>query len=800
MKLEEYFGKNSRALTQLDVFVQIMELYAYEGKGRGCISSENYRAGYVETETKSIGGEVRYANISFVGEACDENIHAVPKVSVDSSEEEREKGDVFCLGLLMQKLRGREIPPLFQAETLLNMIEEGEPRPFLNVKAGAGSSEEESAICSLISCMTDLNAGTRPNMTECLAIAAGTRNGKAIIRLIEKGTFAEKRDIELVLKTPMTKWHPDERYEIGGKSYIPTDPDSIIEIPYRVFDERVINTYIVQEKVGYPERWPVAVLADRLCLGIDFGTWTSSVSFVNADGLTEDLEFDGENHTPTAVLYLERDRCVFGREALAMAKDHPAALVNCFKRRIETNEVFECTAVNGEKVSEHYFGIAERFLSFLYGECRKKFGSEMDTASVTMTIPACYDAGMRTAIKEAAGRAGFVPEPLTEPEAAAVFFGMCNNCSGKIIILDIGGGTTDLCLLTCWQSENSFPEIKVQYIGGDEQLGGVDFTDIVSDKMLGDMLRREYDLDLSTREASGLDSLFYYENRQKLRETAENVKISLSSADETEAVLTLRFPGGNSRRIAFPCRRKRFEALINLKITEIKKQIKNCIFSNGLGPSDVAAVILVGGTSTVPAVRRMVGDLFSGTECRVHYVDYPTVVSRGAAVYSNERCVGENSRQCLKETNYDIGIVNNVPFSRREIFTCLIVAGTPFNEQVLEIKTECRLTQEEKDGNFCRMILYRRPKEYQHVESPLDADGDVIRKIGALYVPKLPENFDKENGTVLFHMIIDPQECITANALFYNYKNNKKGVAEREFAEIGRAAFVPLNGDLDSFI
>ena len=800
MKLEEYFSKNSRALTQLDVFVQIMELYVYEGKGHGCISSESYTAEYADTETKSADGEVRYANISFSGEVRDDSIYAVPSISADASEEEREKGNVFCLGLLMQKLRGREIAPLIQAEMLLNMVEENEPRPFLNVKAAEGSSEEESSICALISRMTDLNTGTRPDMSECLAIAAGVRDGRAVIRLVEKGTFAEKQDIQVVLRTPLTKWRPAESYEIGGKRYIPVDPDSVIDIMYRIYNERVINVYIVQEKVEYPERWPMSVLADRLCIGIDFGTWTSSVSFVNESGLTEDVEFDGENHTPTAVLYLERDKCVFGREALAMAKEYPVALVNCFKRRIESNEIFECTAVNGDKVSEHYFDIAKRFISFLYEECCRKFGAVLDTANVTLTVPACYDAGMKTALKEIAGKAGFDPEPLTEPEAAAVFFGMRNSCSGKMIILDIGGGTTDICLLTCTQGENSFPEIKVQYIGGDEQLGGVDLTDIISDKMLGDMLRRDHDLDMSTREASGLDTLFYEENRRKLKETAENIKISLSSTDEANADVTLRFPGGSSRRIVLPCRRKRFESLINLKIMEIKKQIKNCIFSNGLGPSEITAVILVGGTSSVPAVRRMAGDLFSNTECQVHYVDYSTVVSRGAAVYSNERCVGGNSRQCLKETNYDIGTVNNVPFSRREIFTCLIAAGTPFNEQVLEIKTECRLTQEEKDGNFCKMILYRRPKEYQHVESPLDADGDVIRKIGVLYVPKLPENFDKENGTVLFHMIVDPQECITANALFYNYKKNKKGVTERGFVEIGRAAFVPLNGELDGLI
>ena len=799
MKLEEYFSRNSRALTQLDVFVQIMELYVYEGKGGGCIALDNYSAEYVEKEMEGNTDEIRFADISFVGGAHEDNIYAVPEVSSDASAIEREKGDVFCLGLLMQKLRGRVIPPLFQAETLLNMVE-NEPYPFLNIIAGTGSSEEESTICSLITRMTDLNVNSRPDMTECLTLAASACNGRAVIRLVEKGTLSEKQDIEIDLRSPMTKWRPAEMYEIDGKRYIPNEPDKITEIRYRIYSDRIINIYITQEKVEYPERWPVAVMADRLCLGIDFGTWTSSVSFVNDKGLSEDVMFDGENHTPTAILYLERDKCVFGREALEMAKKYPAALANCFKRRIETNEICECTAANGEKVSEHYFKMAERFLAFIFRECRKKFGFALDYASVTLTIPACYDAGMRTAIKEAAKRAGFVPEPLTEPEAAAIFFGMRNSCGGKIVILDIGGGTTDICLLTCIQKERNYPEIKVQYIGGAGQLGGVDFTDIVADKMLSDILRRDYDLDLSSCEASGLDPLFYEENRRKLKEAAEAIKISLSSVDKAIASLTLRFPQGNSRQIGFECRRKRFESLINLKITELKKQIKNCIFSNGIGPSEVSDLILTGGASAIPAVRRMANDMFNGTECRVHYVDYTTVVSRGAAIYSNERCVGENNRQCLNETNYDIGTVNNVPFSRREIFTCLVAAGTPFNGDPVETKFECRLTEEEKNGNFCKMMLYRRPKGYQHVESPLDADGDVIRRIGTLYIPQLPDCFEKENGTVVFHIIIDPQECIISDALFYNIRKDKKGGTEREFVELGRPVFVPLNEELDSYI
>lgn len=799
MTLEEYFVSNSRAYTQLDVFVQIMELYIYEGNGHGCISSAEYSAEY-STDTEDDGRGVRYAEISFTEAVRDHAIYAVPEVGDDASDAEKEKGDVFCLGILMQKLRKKEIPELFEAELCLNRVEDGKPLPFLDVQACPGSSEEESTICKLISCMTDLNVNTRPSMTECLAIAAASRNGRAVIRLVEKGTFAEKKDIELVLDAPLTKWRPDESYEIGGRLYIPVDPDSVTEIRYRVYERRIINIYIVNEKVEYPERWPVEVLSDKLCIGIDFGTWTSSVSFVNDKGLTEDMIFDNENHTPTAMLYLERDKCIFGREALAMAKKYPYALANCFKRCIEANEVFECTAVNGEKVRERYFKILERFLSFLYGECKKKFGPALDTASVTLTIPACYDAGMKTAIKEAASKAGFVPEPLTEPEAAAIFFGMRNNCNGKIMIFDIGGGTTDVCILDCKQREQKYPEIKVQYVGGAGQLGGADFTNIVAEKMLSETLRRDYDFDMSTLESSRLDPLSYDENRRKLNEAAENIKITLSSLENAEASVLLRFPQGSSHQINFECRRKRLESLMSIKITELKKQIKSCIFSSSLVLSDISDLILIGGASAVPAIRRMVDNLFSDTECRVHYVDYQTVVSRGAAIYSNEMSVERNKRQCLSETTYDIGTVNNVPFSRREIFTCLVAAGTPFKGVPIEIKPECKLTEEEKSGNYCKMILYRRPKGYQNIESPLDADGDVIRRIGTLFVPNLPDGFDKEHGTVVFHVIIDPQEYIISNALFYNYRKNKNGTVEREFVELGRPVFMPLNEEIDSHI
>ena len=796
MELREFFREEVHSSARLDAFIQIMELYVLDGKGVGCVCPESYAAELPEDAGETSLTRVKYGEVSFAREARSESIFPVPR------SENGEKGDVFCLGVMMHDLCRGKVTDLQNALLCVNMAEPGEPFPFLAPAAPETASAEEKKLCELIALMTDLNVKTRPTMSECLDIAVKGRTVSASVRLIDKNTMRELKTISAALDRPLTEWLPEERYDIGGRGYLPLLPGVPAQIRFRLCGGMTCDVVLVRERYDHPERMPVPRLADDLCVGIDLGTWSSSVSFVGENGLTEDADFtgSGEGFIPTAMLYLEKDKCLFGVEAKAASAKYPAAYADCFKRRIETNEFFRCTAVNGDEAGDHYDKMAERFLRYLKGLCEERFGERFGNAQVTLTVPACYDAGMKTTLLNAAQRAGLSPAVITEPEAAAVYFGMRSDCKGNLIVLDIGGGTTDVCLLECSSDGSGMPQVSSRYITGAGQLGGIDLTAVIADKMLGETLRRKYDLDMSSQAASKLPTEYYTENRRRLLDAAESIKLALSENDRETASVELWFADtGGYRSVEFVCKRRQYEVLTAPMIKELSSQVRKCIAANGLNLDMISDLILTGGASATPAIRAMAEDMFAGRDCRVHYVSHRTAVSRGAAVYSNEISSDSGSAKCLSETNCDIGTVFAPPFSGREIFSCLIPAGKPFNGAPLTADFECSLTSEEQREGYCKVVLFRRPRDFSHVESPFDADGgDMIKMTGTLCVPQLPPEFDRESGRARFRVTLDPQECITCDVDFYNMIPGRGGRKEKTLVSQARAVFIPLGGTRES--
>ena len=104
---------------------------------------------------------------------------------------------------------------------------------------------------------------------------------------------------------------------------------------------------LISEDIDTSEGCKVNQLSEKLSLGIDFGTWSSSVSYIDENGNAVDLLIDGKPVFPSVICYLSKDECLFGNKAAQMLNEYPSAFAECFKRRIENNDTFTVTAVNG---------------------------------------------------------------------------------------------------------------------------------------------------------------------------------------------------------------------------------------------------------------------------------------------------------------------------------------------------------------------------------------------------------------------------------------------------------------------
>lgn len=787
MELVQWVEKNGKYERSIaDIAAQIIMAYLYSGHGKGCIALQNYSAEDCKFADKE--SRTKYCDVSFTANVSgyDENIYPVPDTG------DAEAGDVFCLGLMLYRIFTGSYCDLIDAQFMLNMDMDG---PFEYIKVPENS--QNSFIWKLISAMSDLNTATRPTMLRCLEMIIGEYSGSCRITFTEKSTLKKLgEDVILPLREAVTEFAVEEHYSFGKKGYLP-EKKGTLHIPYRAAEGSEYRIMLISEDIDTSESCKVNQLSEKLSLGIDFGTWSSSISYIDENGKSVDLLIDGQPVFPSVICYLSKDSCLFGNAAAEKLNEYPAASAECFKRRIENNDSFTVTAVNGEVIELYYFDAAVKFFGFIADKCNEHFGERMNDASIVVTVPACYDAGMKTAIYEAAKKNGLSVSLLSEPEAAAIYFRR-NNLSGEITsaVLDVGGGTTDVSILKTSAYDDKVTVIKSVSVGGVGDLGGVDLTDVVA-KMIESYLSRVYAVDISD-ENDMLSDADKIENKKNIGRLAEKLKCRLTYEDSAEDSIRLK-TGEGSGSFDIVCKRREYESKIKPVVRKMMASVKDASLLYNIKLSEIDEAIIVGGASLTPIIRREAAALFENTDCKVKYVDHPTVVSRGAAVYANDLSISADCEQMLTETNYDIGTVAVDILGGRPLFTCLINAGTDFADGHIMATASCVLTDEEAENQCCRLYLYRRPRNCRHITSTFDDCGDVIRPIGALLVTGFPSEFIPKGGTVTFRIKLNAQECISAEAYFYNAKRKKgfpgfrKASDENEFAGAGKAVFIPLN-------
>lgn len=353
-------------------------------------------------------------------------------------------------------------------------------------------------------------------------------------------------------------------------------------------------------------------------LGIDLGTTNSSCALWDGRDVVVVPNQRGSRTTPSVVSVLDDGSLVCGEAARNQAALRPERSLRWVKRRMGTDEILD---LGGRHIGAEEASAA--ILRSLKGDAEAYFGQELPEAVIT--VPAYFSEPQRRATRAAGELAGFVVRRLiNEPTAAALAFAWARNRAfGEEteerleLVYDLGGGTFDVTALAVRGRE-----CRVLSACGDNRLGGADF-----DEQLFRVALESFESQLGAGAVSEDPFLRY-----QLLDLAERAKIELSSADS--ASLVLPFAGRSGRgHPAVTVTRDEFEGLIAPAIDRTIALVAQALDEAGRRPDEVDRLILSGGSSRIPLVRRALAEFLGrGGESRVNPEE---IVAVGAAVYAN---------------------------------------------------------------------------------------------------------------------------------------------------------------------
>ncbi len=320
-------------------------------------------------------------------------------------------------------------------------------------------------------------------------------------------------------------------------------------------------------------------------IGIDLGTTRSAVSAIK-DGEPQILEnSEGDRITPSIVAFDNGERLV-GKPAKNQMLTNEENTVRSIKRHMGEDYTVE---LEGEEFKPQE--ISSMILQKIKTDAENKLGNEVEKAVIT--VPAHFDDTQRQATKDAGEIAGLeVERILNEPTAAALAYGLDDEQEKTVLVYDFGGGTFDVTVL-----EMGDGIYEVQSTEGDNNLGGDDFDQEIVNWIL-EKFEEENNIDLSEND----------EAMQRIRENAEEAKIELSSRKQVKINIPFihQDQDGNTYNIDYELTRSKFEDLVEELIQKTTKPTETAINDAGISKSEISEVILVGGTTRVPAVREHV--------------------------------------------------------------------------------------------------------------------------------------------------------------------------------------------------
>ena len=323
-------------------------------------------------------------------------------------------------------------------------------------------------------------------------------------------------------------------------------------------------------------------------IGIDLGTTNSCVAVMEGGKPVVISNTEGSRTTPSVVAFTKNGERLVGEPAKRQAVTNADKTISSIKRHMGTD--YRVT-IDGKKYSPQE--ISAMILQKLKGDAENYLGEKVTEAVIT--VPAYFNDAQRQATKDAGKIAGLdVKRIINEPTAAALAYGLDNEKEQKIMVYDLGGGTFDVSII-----EIGDGVIEVLATNGNNRLGGDDFDQRITDYMIADFKAKE-GIDLSNDKMA----------LQRLKEAAEKAKKELSSATTTN--INLPFITANEtgpKHFEMDLTKAKFDELTSDLVEATAVPVQNALKDAGLTASELSKVLLVGGSTRIPAVQDKVKQL-----------------------------------------------------------------------------------------------------------------------------------------------------------------------------------------------
>ncbi|TLS53744.1 molecular chaperone DnaK [Paenibacillus antri] len=455
-------------------------------------------------------------------------------------------------------------------------------------------------------------------------------------------------------------------------------------------------------------------------IGIDLGTTNSCVAVMEGGEAVVIPNREGNRTTPSVVGFKKDGERIVGETAKRQAITNPERTVISIKRHMGTNHK---TTIDGKEFTPQE--ISAMILQKLKADAEEYLGTSVTQAVIT--VPAYFNDSQRQATKDAGKIAGLeVLRIVNEPTAAALAYGLEKNEDQTILVFDLGGGTFDVSIL-----ELSDGLFEVKATSGDNRLGGDDFDDVIMNHLVAEF-RKEQGVDLSKDKAAV----------QRLKDAAEKAKKELSTVLTTTISLPfITVVDGVPQHLEMNLTRAKFEELAADLVERTMGPTRRALQDSGLSADKIDKVVLVGGSTRIPAVQEAVKKLI-GKEA-YKGVNPDEVVAIGAAVQAGVLTGDVKDVVLLDVTPLSLGIETaggvftkmidrntTIPTSKSQVFSTYADNQTSVEIHVLQ--GERAMAADNKTlGRFILGDIPPAPRGIPQIEVTFDIDANGIVNVSA---------------------------------------------------------------------